>query len=328
MADRIWRSDAIEGDSSPLASGSRNRASQFSHEPITNENPSYHSDLAVIYGESSQVISWKRVRDDDPGDDRPGIVIALLDRAQADHDGGSAPLSQGGDLSAMDHTPIPSTAHGGSPEALWRIAADPSRVEALHAMVGDFCHLLRNRLNALQMGLYLARKEHESAGGGSWDELDAQYRDTERVIELFQTICRPMALTPLAIDLGLVLQEFTSRWSPRFAERGMSLDLEMVESDGPSHVDPCRLSCGLDAMAHWRIDRGRRGTRAQLRGWVGQGRSRVEWREDVRAQACDDGSLPLAALSRIVSAHGGKMDHDNRDGCRVLLDWPHPSPRK
>ena len=237
-------------------------------------------------------------------------------------------MSHGGDLSAMNYTSSASTTPGPPPEALWRIAADSSRVADLHAMVGDFCHLLRNRLNALQMGLYLARKEHEPDGSGTWDDLDAQYRDTERVIELFQTICRPMTLAPLAIDLGLVLHEFGSRWSPRFCERGMKLDVEMIDSDGPSHLDPCRLSCGLDALAHWRVDRGRRGGRATLRGWVGRGRSRIEWSEDLGGPVSDDGALPLAALSRIVSAHGGAMDHDDRDGCRIRADWPHSAARQ
>src|SRR4051812_16601356 len=154
-------------------------------------------------------------------------------------------------------------------EALWQIACDPARVAALHGLVGDFCHLLRNRLNSLQMGLYLARRGASQADPRVWDELDGHYREAERVIDLFQTICRPMPLTPITIGLGLVLGDFAARWTPRFLAHGVAMDVSMVESDGPSHLDPSRLSQGLDALASWRLDHVGTGGRLNLRGWVG-----------------------------------------------------------
>jgi hypothetical protein len=208
-------------------------------------------------------------------------------------------------------------------ETLWQIACDPARIAALHGLVGDFCHLLRNRLNSLQMGLYLARRGASQPDPRVWDELDGHYREAERVIDLFQTVCRPMPLTPIAIGLGLVLGDFAARWAPRFLDHGVTLDVSLVEADGPSHLDPSRLSLGLDALAAWRLDRFDSGGRLNVRGWVGQGRSRLEWGETGSRGMDHGGALHLAALARVATAHGGRMTREDRDGWRLRVDWPH-----
>jgi len=73
-----------------------------------------------------------------------------------------------------------------APERLWQIASDPIRVAALHGLVGDFCHLLRNRLNSLQMSLYLARRDDATVEPEVWNELDRQYRAAEASSSCFR----------------------------------------------------------------------------------------------------------------------------------------------
>jgi hypothetical protein len=209
-----------------------------------------------------------------------------------------------------------------APECLWQIAADPERVAALHGLVGDFCHLLRNRLNSLQMSLYLARRDDGSTEPQIWDELDRQYHAAEGVVELFQVVCRPMTLTPITIGLGLVIADFAGRWGPRFAERGLVLTSSLTDADGPSTLDPSRLSQGLDALAAWRLDRCRVGARTVLRGSVARGVSRLEWSEEGQVRFCPDGELPLAAMARVASAHGGTMTQEEDHGWRVRIEWP------
>jgi hypothetical protein len=209
-------------------------------------------------------------------------------------------------------------------ESLWQVACDPDRIATLHGLVGEFCHSLRNRLSSLQMGIYLARRDEVTTFNRAvWDELDSHYRAAQRVVELFQVVCRPMTLTLITVGLELVFQEFASRWTPKFASRGVTLVTEIVEAAGPSRLDPARLAQGLDTLATWRIDQVQPGARLVLRGWVGQGESRIEWSED-RVSGCDHrGELPLAVLARVATAHQGTMDQESSEGWRVRVDWPH-----
>ena len=156
-----------------------------------------------------------------------------------------------------------------APERLWEIAADPSRVAALHGLVGSFCHLLRNRLNSLQMVLYLAQRDDLHGVPDSWDELNSAYRQAERAVELFQTVCRPLELMPIPTNLGAVLKDFLGRWSPRFEAAGRELVWELSGPDSPTWVDPSRLNLGLDGVAAWRLARSEPGSVVRLRAGRG-----------------------------------------------------------
>lgn len=213
-----------------------------------------------------------------------------------------------------------------APERLCQIAADPERVKALHGLVGDFCHLLRNRLNSLQMSLYLARRDEGGAEPGLWEELDRHYRAAEGVVELFQVVCRPMTLRPITIGLGLVIGEFANRWTPRFAGRGIAFTAGLAEADGPSRLDPSRVAQALEALANWRLERAEAGSRMSLRGWVGNGASRLEWAESGSSRPGRDGDLALAALARVASEHGGVMSEGGRECWGVRIEWPHGAP--
>lgn len=210
---------------------------------------------------------------------------------------------------------------GGS-ETLCDIASDPEKAAALHGLVGDFCHLLRNRLGSLQMSLYLARRDQASGGPGAWDELDRQYRAAEGVVELFQSICRPMQLTTVSLGLDLVLRDFCSRWEPRFAKRGLAFTCEFDGVGSPSRLDPSRFALALDALAAWRLDRGDIGRTFALIAATRKGKSRLEWRESGPPPTDPEGELPLAALSRVAAEHGGGVTRDDGNGWCVRIEWP------
>ena len=209
-----------------------------------------------------------------------------------------------------------------SRESLQQIAADPDRVAALHGLVGEFCHLLRNRLNSLQVSMYLARHEKPDLEPRVWEELNHHYREAEGVIELFQTVVRPMSLSRISIEPDIILNEFTARWTARFLARGVILATDLPPANGPSWVDPSKIAQGLDALAAWRVNRVEAGSRITIGAWVGKGRSRIEWSEPTIPSREVEGELPLAALARITSAHGGLMTRDVTDGWRIVLEWP------
>ncbi len=209
-----------------------------------------------------------------------------------------------------------------SRESLQQIAADPDRVAALHGLVGEFCHLLRNRLNSLQVSMYLARHEKPDLEPRVWEELNHHYREAEGVVELFQTVVRPMSLSRISIEPDIILHEFAARWTARFLERGVILATDLPPANGPSWVDPSKIAQGLDALAAWRVNRVEAGSRITIGAWVGKGRSRIEWSEPTIPSREVEGELPLAALAKITSAHGGLMTRDVTDGWRIVLEWP------
>ena len=75
-----------------------------------------------------------------------------------------------------------------------RIATDRGRGLELSQTLRVFFHDARNRLNALKIGLYLARRGAAPSQGAVWEELDQSYRGLEQLIDRMQTICRPAEL--------------------------------------------------------------------------------------------------------------------------------------
>ena len=207
-------------------------------------------------------------------------------------------------------------------EALCRVAIDPVRVESMHGLVGDFCHLIRNRLNSLQIGLYLARGSDPTPDPAVWDPLSVSYRDAEKVVELFQTVCRPMALQTIRIGLDVLLADFLTRWEPRFAAVEVVVKPMKVVTSEPSRVDPTRFSQAFEALAAWRLRSAAPGATLRLEGHSERGRSRIEWHETGTSGGADGGALPLGVVARVASAHGGTFATEDRDGWRVVIEWP------
>ena len=211
-------------------------------------------------------------------------------------------------------------------DTLCRLAADPSQAKALHDVIGDFCHIIRNRLNTLQIGLYLAKSHSPATCPKVWEELASHSREAERRIALFQTVCRPMILRPITIGLDLVLNEFVNRWAPRFLARGVSLESPGLAIHEPSRIDPSRIGEGLDAVASWRLSEAKPGGTIQMHARAMKGWSRIEWSEPLATEEPKRGGLPLAVFAKVAFAHGGGLTRETRDGLRLTIEWPHREP--
>ncbi len=213
---------------------------------------------------------------------------------------------------------------GRTTDTLIAIAADPARAAEIHALIGPFFHLIRNRLNSLQMCVYLGRRTEAIDAKAAWEELDQAYRQAEKIVDVFQGLCRPMPLSPIPMGLDLILNDVAARWSPQFAGRQATLQVDARSGSDHGRVDPSRWSCVLNMLADWRCHRVAPGTGITLRAGVREGRSFVEWDERTARPGEPDpgGILPLAMMARVASAHGGTMSRDDRNGLRLAADWP------
>lgn len=214
-------------------------------------------------------------------------------------------------------------------QALLEIVVEPQRVVALHRVLGEFCHIFRNRLNSLKLAMYIARRTAVDSAAESWRQLESEYREVEQFIELFQAICRPMRLTPMRFALGTVLEDRVATWSNWFAAGGRSLEMEPPSGSAVGWFDPTRLVQGLDALASWRSRTGTAGSAVRLAWWERDEHLHLRWAE--RGPTKDDlailrpersACLALPLLARVMSAHGGTLEVSDRDALQVQLRWP------
>ena len=212
---------------------------------------------------------------------------------------------------------------------LLRVVADPSKVEDLYRILGEYCHLIRNRLNSLNLGMYLARRTGPAAGGTPWPELDRRCTDLEQFIERLQTICRPMRLSPFQGTIELLVQHLAPAWERAFAARRIRLEMHPPRRPAVGTFDLIRLGQGLDALAAWRCKALPPGSAVRL-DWRSADEDLVlEWVERVDPEAMTDrgreepdSSLALPLLARILSVHGGRLHLTRDGGIRLELRWP------
>jgi hypothetical protein len=221
----------------------------------------------------------------------------------------------------------------GLAEALCRIVADPGRVEALHHVLGPFCHRGRNILNTLKISLYLARRKEASGGGPEslWHEVEERYRVVEDFFDRLQMIWRPLPLAVVRLPLSLLLEDRRSAWVARFAATERLLRIDRAGEDDPGDYDPNCLGIALDAFVDWRAAVGTGGGEVRLRWWTEAGRFELHWQEPVgRSRARSKpgvpadcgGALALPLLGRAVAAHGGTMELVEPSGRDVRISWP------
>lgn len=207
--------------------------------------------------------------------------------------------------------------------SLCELAADPARLEALYEDLREFCHTFRNRLNLIQLSLYLARK---SEGGcpERWDDLDGHYRAVERLMDQFQTLCRPMELMPVSMDLRHLLDDRVPAWSSWFGKSGISLEIQPPMAPAVVDFDPSRLGQGLDALARWRADEAPAGSIIRLAWSATGGRIQVRWDEPAPMDSGVELAtiVPLALLTRVIAAHRGTIDLGAQPGLRIEMTWP------
>lgn len=210
--------------------------------------------------------------------------------------------------------------------SLLRLAVDPVHRACLYDALGGFCHQSRNVLNSLKLSLYLAKRAANPDLCARWHELEPYYHELEQFIEHLQFIIRPMELNCVCLPLCLLIEERAAKWSAAMKARGCGLELVPPPNRSNVKYDPSRLGQALDALVAWRADAERVSSTARLRWGVKQGSSELEWLEDSSGRADEPldrpESLALPLLGRVVSAHGGTLSVDGRDGLRVCLRWP------
>ena len=210
---------------------------------------------------------------------------------------------------------------GGLAGSLWGVANCPRKTESLHAILGDYCHEVSNRLNSLKLGLYMARRN----GPAELMSLESRYMEVERLMEQLQAFCRPIRLLPIHAALGILVDERRSAWESAWGTRGGQLKIE--PPPGPpvsASFDPIRIGQGLDAVVAWRGQSAALGSTATIR-WRANGPNVVwEWDEPPSgpSQAPTPQALAVPMLAKVVAAHGGRLALDVESGFRLRLHLP------
>jgi hypothetical protein len=247
--------------------------------------------------------------------------------------GGSAVVDARGRVRAESGDSL--KGEGALGEALTRLVADPARVEALHEVLGPFCHRSRNILNSLKISLYLARRD-EAPGSRSvelWAEVETRYRAVEEFYDRLQMLWRPLPQALVRISLSLLLEDRRDSWVAQFAARDRVLRMSAVGKDDIGDYDPNCLGVALDAFVAWRASAGEAGRDAQLSWWAREQWFELEWDEPrkpsrtrARPQVGTSGnrseSLALPLLARVIAAHGGVMELVEPSGRHLRLSWP------
>jgi len=212
-------------------------------------------------------------------------------------------------------------------EALVNVVSDPTKVRALHELLGGFCHQCRNSLNTIKLSLYLAQRVATEPADLDWRPLDEGYREVETIFDRLHTLCRPMTLTLIRAPLSLIFEDRGPTWQNAMSARDAKLTVMSPSDDEPvvGEFDPIRLAQGLDAFVVWRSELVPFGQPATLRWGVRDDRFTIDWHEpDVPSRPGSDpsDSLALPLLARIIAAHGGALALDHRNGFHLGANWP------
>lgn len=206
--------------------------------------------------------------------------------------------------------------------------SDPGQLQELYAILGDFCHLFRNRLNSLKLSIYLAKRGGPLPGNVGWADLERDYQQAEQLMEQLQIVCRPAPVSSMRLPLGMLLDDRRPVWSEWLAARGRRLDLEGPRKPAIGDYDPARLAQGLDALAAWRSEAGEPGTAVLVRWRAESDQLQMEW-EEPNAKSPGRGkeessaaSLALPLLARVMADHRGSLALAPGSGLRLRLQWP------
>ena len=221
----------------------------------------------------------------------------------------------------------------GVARALMAVAADPSRTDELYGVLGEFCHGIRDRLNALKISLYVANQSRAPEYGRSWAEIHEQYLEVEQFVDQFQTVFRPMSLSLLSVALGRMIDENRERWERLMQSKGVNLFWSRPKNDPIGTFDAMRLTDALDRFIHCRAEHLPTGTMVAV-SWTTEGdRYRLSWEERPPAKSrpnpatppdaeCPTGNMALLVLVRVMALHGGIVSVRSGEGCGLELRWP------
>ncbi len=219
----------------------------------------------------------------------------------------------------------------GLSRALLSVASEPLRTDALYKVLGEFCHAVRNRLSCLKISMHIARLDAPEADRASWEELERMYGAIERFMEQLHTICRPVNLDPVPIELGLVMEDRRVAWTYWLARRRIHLSWNPPPKEPTGLLDPIKLADALNAFICWRAETIEPDSEVHLT-WEPEDEDQqhcLTWIEttpepvrDTRRSGSGPAALALAMLARVISAHQGTIEVDAAAGLRVRLRWP------
>jgi len=192
------------------------------------------------------------------------------------------------------------------------LAGCPSAFAPLDRYLDRYLHRVRNRLNTIRLGLYLARRAEENKGF-SLGGVDAAYRELEQFVDQFQRLTRPIELRPVRGSLGQFLNERIVAWRRCTRGPGERLDYEASGADQPRPIDPDRLGQALEAVLERRMRSLNEGERIRLSlegprlslQVMGEARGPVQGESNsVRRATLTASDLSTVWLARVAEAHG------------------------
>jgi hypothetical protein len=221
----------------------------------------------------------------------------------------------------------------GVARALMAVAADPNRTDELYEVLGEFCHGVRDRLNALKISLYVANQSLGPEFERSWQEIHDQYLVVEHFVDQFQTVFRPMSLNLMSVSLGRLIDENRDHWERLVHNKGANLFWSRPKADPEGRFDPMRLTDALERFVSGRTEEMLAGTMVHV-SWTAEGdRFRFSWDEKTPAVSRTHasglladgyrlGNLVLPMLARVMALHGGVASIRSGDEFGMELRWP------
>ena len=208
---------------------------------------------------------------------------------------------------------------------LLEIARDAGLRQSVYLQLGEYCHQCRNRLNSLKLSLFLAIRQSDREHAGDWEPVERRYLELERIVDRVQTICRPMNLSRVTIDLELLFEDRREEWSRWMAAGGGDLKWAYPRARSPASFDVEWMGQALDALVRWRAGGLTEDRQAVFRWWVESSRACISWEEspEVGTNSHEGGAtwaLPL--IARVLEAHGGEYRVSLSFGWRIDLSWP------
>ena len=207
--------------------------------------------------------------------------------------------------------------------SLSAISADPGRLGDLHERFGEFCHTLRNRLQSLNLTLYMARRSG-AIPPEACTRVEGFYQKFERLVDQLQWTCRPAEVQAICLPLGMLVEERRGVWDERFAAKDCRMVVVEAVDEDAGWFDPCRLGLALDALSIWRAEVLAPGSIVEI-GWrVRRGQFQFDWAETgepLDPNPPEAQSLALAMLGRAMADHRGSLSVANCPDFAVSLRW-------
>jgi hypothetical protein len=211
------------------------------------------------------------------------------------------------------------------------VARDPNATAALYQAIGEYCHVVRNRLHCLRIGLYLERMEAPPEQEPEWHHLEQRYFEVEQFIHQLQTLLRPLEVEPVHASLDALLAQLSPRWTGVLNARGIQMHCSPPNKEAWGMFDSQRLAESFDALAAWRAEQCAHGATVRVT-WNDDGSFlHVSWHEiavgsEIATPSCERAqspvSLVLPTVVKVMAAHGGDVHFDASRGWRVDLQWP------